>query len=63
MKRLFLIALLISFLPAGSLLFARNNAKPVELGKIDWIREFDEALEKVKETGKPMLLLFQEVPG
>lgn len=63
MNRLFLIVLLFSFLPSGPLLSAPNNAKPVELGKINWIREFDEALEKVKETGKPMLLLFQEVPG
>jgi hypothetical protein len=36
---------------------------PVELGTIDWFRDFEAGLAEVKETGKPMLLLFQEVPG
>ena len=36
---------------------------PVELGQVDWIRNFDEASAKAKKTNKPLLVLFQEVPG
>lgn len=36
---------------------------PVELGRVDWIRNYDEGVAVAEETGKPMLLLFQEVPG
>ena len=42
-------------------------AGPVELGTVKWGRDYDAGLktvkETVKETGKPMFLLFQEVPG
>jgi hypothetical protein len=38
-------------------------ARPVELGLIDWLRDFPAGLEKAKEKNKPLLLLFQEVPG
>lgn len=37
--------------------------RPVELGAIDWRRGFDEAQSVARSTGKPMLVLFQEVPG
>jgi len=36
---------------------------PVELGEVDWIRNFDEATTKAKKLNKPLLVLFQEVPG
>jgi hypothetical protein len=36
---------------------------PVELGEVDWIRNFDEASVKAKKINKPLLVLFQEVPG
>jgi len=36
---------------------------PIELGQVDWIRNFDEATLKAKEQNKPLLVLFQEVPG
>lgn len=36
---------------------------PVELGQVDWIRNFDEAAAKAKQQNKPLLVLFQEVPG
>jgi hypothetical protein len=38
-------------------------AGPVELGAVQWSRDYDAGLEAVKESGKPMFLLFQEVPG
>ncbi|MCK5392593.1 MAG: thioredoxin family protein [Deltaproteobacteria bacterium] len=36
---------------------------PVELGQVDWIRNFDEAAARANEQNKPLLVLFQEVPG
>lgn len=36
---------------------------PVELGHVAWERDFDRGLERVGESKRPMLLLFQEVPG
>lgn len=34
-----------------------------ELGKVSWYRNYDQALALAKKTGKPVLILFQEVPG
>lgn len=36
---------------------------PEELGKVEWLRDYGEAQAKAKESGKPILILFQEVPG
>lgn len=36
---------------------------PVELGAVDWGRDYDAAAELAAERGRPMFLLFQEVPG
>lgn len=38
-------------------------AQPVELGQVKWHRDFDAGLAEAKRSGKPVLLLFQEVPG
>jgi len=38
-------------------------AAPIEIGTINWGRNYEEATERSKETGKPIFLLFQEVPG
>lgn len=40
-----------------------NNNQPVELGKVNWMRDFDAGLSKSKKENKPVFLLFQEVPG
>ncbi|MEM6771350.1 MAG: VPGUxxT family thioredoxin-like (seleno)protein, type 2 [Bacteroidota bacterium] len=37
--------------------------QPVELGKVSWLRDYDTALQESRKTGKPILILFQEVPG
>ena len=37
--------------------------QPVELGQVKWRRDFEAGLAEAKRTGKPVLLLFQEVPG
>lgn len=35
----------------------------VELGKIAWFRDYNEALRESKVLNKPIFILFQEVPG
>ena len=37
--------------------------QPQELGSIDWVRGFGTAVKKAKTENKPLLVLFQEVPG
>ena len=41
----------------------QRTKNPVELGLVKWIRNFDDGLAETKAKGRPMLLLFQEVPG
>lgn len=38
-------------------------AQPPELGKVPWERSFDVAVERARTSGKPLLVLFDEVPG
>lgn len=47
------------------MIFAANGAYPAheELGKVNWLRDYDQALSKAKNEGKSVLILFQEVPG
>ncbi len=40
-----------------------DNSQPVELGQVDWIRNFDEGVKLAKSQNKLLLVLFQEVPG
>lgn len=40
-----------------------RRPNPVELGWVDWGRDHDEAAAISARTGKPIFLLFQEVPG
>lgn len=47
-----------------SLLFTLGAAAaPVELGSVQWERKLEPALEKSAKDGKPVFLLFQEIPG
>jgi len=39
------------------------NENPIEVGSINWGRDLDNALKISLETGRPVFLLFQEVPG
>lgn len=34
-----------------------------ELGHVEWLRNYNEAVSLAKESNKPILILFQEVPG
>ena len=40
-----------------------DSGNPVELGKVHWLRSMDEAVNRSKTECKPILILFQEVPG
>ena len=39
----------------------QNQAE--ELGRVNWGRDLDAAKAKSAESGKPILVLFQEIPG
>jgi len=48
----------------ASMLCAVANAKThKELGSVKWLRNYDQAVEQSTASGKPILILFQEVPG
>jgi hypothetical protein len=36
---------------------------PEELGKVKWLRDLADAQAEARKSGKPILILFQEVPG
>jgi len=44
-------------------LSAGEKKAPVELGKVPWLRDYAAGVAKAGEDKKPILLLFQEVPG
>ncbi|MFD2257173.1 VPGUxxT family thioredoxin-like (seleno)protein, type 2 [Luteolibacter algae] len=59
MKGLFLLAL-----TTLVLMSCQTNAEnPIEVGTVKWGRDLPAALATSKQTGKPIFLLFQEVPG
>lgn len=59
----------IFILVAGSFFNAKGGGndgiktQPVELGKVNWLRDYDKALSEAKRENKQVLILFQEVPG
>lgn len=56
--------LLLVFAVSGLLPAAQADAdRPVELGDVQWMRDLDAATAKAKADKKPLLILFQEVPG
>ncbi|HUR31595.1 MAG TPA: VPGUxxT family thioredoxin-like (seleno)protein, type 2 [Saprospiraceae bacterium] len=38
-------------------------SNPVELGKVKWLRSMEDAMVQSKRECKPILILFQEIPG
>ena len=44
-------------------ILAFEDKQPEELGKVKWLRNYDAALKQAKAVGKPIMLVFQEVPG
>jgi hypothetical protein len=39
------------------------NENPIEVGSVHWGRDLDKAFTTSDETGRPVFVLFQEVPG
>ena len=58
-----LLASLIVFTICATAYGSRAAENPVEVGKVNWGRDFNAALEMSATSGKPVLVLFQEVPG
>ncbi|MCB0669212.1 MAG: thioredoxin family protein [Saprospiraceae bacterium] len=58
---MFRVSFLIMALCTASLVAANPN--PEELGKVSWHRNLTEAQQIAKEKNKPILILFQEIPG
>ena len=42
---------------------SQTSDPPVELGAVNWNRDLDAARQQSDRSGKPVLVLFQEVPG
>ena len=57
MPRWSLLALLAVAIPAA------DTRTPIELGRVRWERDYARAEAAAKATGRPLLTLFQEVPG
>lgn len=64
------LALAVSIFATSVLLVSQAACKPhgekknpVEVGKVIWERDYEAALASSKKSGKPVFLLFQEVPG
>ncbi|WP_299441901.1 VPGUxxT family thioredoxin-like (seleno)protein, type 2 [uncultured Aquimarina sp.] len=51
----------------SNLLLAQKTTDPFsqseELGKVQWLRDYDDAIALAKKENKDILILFQEVPG
>ena len=51
-------------LAIGAVAFGSEiTQNPIEVGDVRWGRDLDAAIENSAKTGKPVLVLFQEVPG
>lgn len=59
MKTILFLVVLLLF--PTNVVFCLEN--PVELGLVNWHRSYDKAADQAKKTHKPILVLFQEVPG
>lgn len=61
-----LVAGFVAYLSFGALARAEENSgskNPVEIGTVDWGRDIDAAFSQSRQSGKPVFVLFQEVPG
>jgi len=64
MKYIFLLSII--YFSVGGL-FAQDwinkIEQPVELGQVNWLRDYDTAIELSAEKDLPIFIFFQEVPG
>ena len=61
MKSIPMLTLVFAFV--FSIQLNADNGNPEELGKVSWLRNFEDGLAKSATSKKPVFLLFQEVPG
>ena len=47
----------------GAMAWTDRDDVPQEFGSVGWGRELEPALERASASHKPVMLLFQEVPG
>ena len=47
----------------GQELWSPKSDNPVELGDVDWYRDYNTAISQAQNSDKDLLILFQEVPG
>ena len=57
------LALALSVGTASSLAYSFGLGAEEELGAVEWNRKLEPALAKATASKKPVMLLFQEVPG
>lgn len=58
------ILIILLILAAGGVAQASETIdNPIEVGHVQWGRDFQVALQNSADTGKPVLVLFQEIPG
>jgi len=58
-------ALILAFITpaAAQNIHSTPSNNPAELGKVNWLRDYDKAIAKAEIENKPVFILFQEVPG
>lgn len=62
MARLFLPVVALMAVALSSLAVAEDPV-PTEIGTVNWQRDYESAKKTASESGKPLLMFFQEVPG
>ena len=58
-----LLAIMTALAICATAYSGETGQNPVEVGNVLWGRDFDAALKMSAASGKPVLVLFQEVPG
>ncbi len=58
-----IVAILIVLVVGSAANGGQTAENPVEIGNVHWGRDFDASLRRSAAEGKPVLVLFQEVPG
>lgn len=61
--RMLLLPLVVGCLAPALCAQEAAETRPVEYGAVDWGRDLEAARTAARKDGRPILLLFQEVPG
>ena len=62
LRKLPFLILVVVFSCSQQSVFAQKQ-QSIELGQVEWLRDYDQALKQAEESQKPVFILFQEVPG